>query len=57
MAGRTMKGWVAVPHALVVDRGPVSGWIARAFRHVAAMPPKQKKVRAAKAAASTGRRR
>ena len=57
MPGRPMKGWVAVPEALVADRGPVGGWIERAFRHVAEMPPRQKKVRAKKAATGTGRRR
>ena len=57
MPGRTMKGWVAVPQALVVERGPVPGWIERAFHHVAAMPPKQQKVRAAKTTTRMGRRR
>ena len=50
MAGRTMKGWVAVPQALVAGRGPVPGWIERAFRHVAEM-------RAAKTTTRMGRRR
>src|SRR5438046_9279026 len=34
MACGTMQGWVAVPQALVVGRGPVRGWTKRAVRAV-----------------------
>jgi TfoX/Sxy family transcriptional regulator of competence genes len=46
MAGRPMKGWVAVPEPVVAEGRLVRGWIAQAFHHVATMPAKR--VRTAK---------
>ena len=43
MPGRAMKGWVAVPQRLLTDDAVGRTWVARAFRHVAAMPAKAKK--------------
>ncbi|HLY38852.1 MAG TPA: TfoX/Sxy family protein [Candidatus Binatia bacterium] len=40
MAGRAMKGWIAVPARLVADDGSVPGWIEAAHRHVAGTPAK-----------------
>jgi len=41
--GRSMRGWIAVPHELIADRTLVQGLLERAFRHVAALPAKRAK--------------
>ena len=41
MAGRAMKGWVAVPRRLLEDEDVVRGWIESAFGHVASTPAKK----------------
>jgi TfoX/Sxy family transcriptional regulator of competence genes len=41
MAGRAMKGWVAVPRRLLHDEDVVRDWIEAAFRHVASPPAKK----------------
>ena len=40
MPGRRMTGWVAVAGALTADEPGLRGWVARAFRHTAALPTK-----------------
>jgi len=42
MPGRTMKGWVAVPHTLVEDRA-VPTWLERAHQHARTMKAKTRK--------------
>lgn len=46
LPGRSMRGWIAVPRALVADHELVQTWLERAFRHVAALPAKQTKTKA-----------
>ena len=40
MPGRTMKGWVTVPDAVVKDVRALKRWILRALTHAANEPPK-----------------
>ena len=40
MPGRVMTGYGVLPPGLLADRSAVRGWIARAHRAAAALPPK-----------------
>jgi TfoX/Sxy family transcriptional regulator of competence genes len=51
MAGRPMKGWMAVPGKLVANEALVRGWLDGAYRHISAMPAKKKKAAKRKPAA------
>jgi TfoX/Sxy family transcriptional regulator of competence genes len=46
MPGRAMKGWVAVPRAMVEDE-LIRGWLDQAFRHASRMPAKKARARRA----------
>jgi TfoX/Sxy family transcriptional regulator of competence genes len=46
MPGRSMRGWIAVPHKLVANHELVERWLESAFRHAAAMPARQTRPRA-----------
>jgi TfoX/Sxy family transcriptional regulator of competence genes len=41
MPGRTAKGWVLLPKAIVADDEALDGWVARSEAHAASMPPKR----------------
>jgi hypothetical protein len=41
MPGRPMRGWVVLPAEHHGDPVQLSEWVARAFEHVAALPPKR----------------
>jgi len=49
MAGRVMKGWIAVPQRLVADESLARGWVERAFHHVATAPAKKSRRSSTKA--------
>ena len=49
MPGRPMKEYVALPDAVVADRAATAAWVRRAAAYAAALPPKEKKPRRAKA--------
>ena len=55
MAGRAMKGWIAVPARFVAENGPVPGWIETAYRHTAVAS--LKKAAGTKSAARQPRKR
>jgi TfoX/Sxy family transcriptional regulator of competence genes len=38
--GRTMRGWIIVPPALVADMPRLRQWLDKALAHAAEMPPK-----------------
>ena len=42
MGGRPMKGYVALPPAIVEDDEALTGWVARAIEHGRTLPPKAK---------------
>jgi TfoX/Sxy family transcriptional regulator of competence genes len=46
--GRSMREYVAVPAAASRDQATLRAWLAEAFGHAAAMPPKAAKPRPAK---------
>ncbi|HEY8695764.1 MAG TPA: TfoX/Sxy family protein [Chloroflexota bacterium] len=48
MPGRAMKGYAVAPPALLANKPALSGWLERSFEGAAAMPPKEKKPKAAK---------
>ena len=50
MAGRPMREYVALPEALLSDRGALGDWIARSLAYGASLPRKQKKPRKPKRA-------
>ena len=40
MPGRSMKGWGALPDAVVADDAGLDDWLGRAFAFAASLPPK-----------------
>jgi hypothetical protein len=40
MPGRSMKGWGALPPAVVADDAALEAWLARALAFAASLPPK-----------------
>ncbi|HVA23768.1 MAG TPA: TfoX/Sxy family protein [Chloroflexota bacterium] len=48
MPGRAMKGYAVVPPGLLADKPALSSWLERSLEGAAAMPPKEKKPKAAK---------
>ena len=49
MPGRAMKGYAVAPAALLADKPALSRWLERSFEGAAALPPKEKKPKKAKA--------
>ncbi len=43
VAGRPMRGYAALPAAVVADRDALKAWVDRAFTHALSLPPKEKK--------------
>jgi TfoX/Sxy family transcriptional regulator of competence genes len=41
MAGRPMTGFATLPPAVLSDPKALEGWLQRAYRHAATMPPKE----------------
>jgi TfoX/Sxy family transcriptional regulator of competence genes len=56
MAGRVMKGWVAVPGSLLTDAASMRGWIDRAFETAGARPVAAKRRGPARKPAGRARR-
>ena len=52
MEGRPMREYVVMPPAIVRDRDAVRGWLAQGLAFAASLPPKEKKPRRRKPAAS-----
>jgi TfoX/Sxy family transcriptional regulator of competence genes len=48
MPGRPMTGYAIAPESLLTDKPALSAWLDRALQGAAALPPKEKKPKAAK---------
>lgn len=55
MPGRTMREYVVLPPSLIADGAAMARWLARAIDHVASMPAKAPRARAARPMRSQGR--
>lgn len=51
MPGRPMREYAVLPPETAMDAQAAGAWVRRAYEHVAAMPPKEKKPAAKKSAA------
>ena len=49
--GRSMKGYVTVPAAILADKTQLRDWVQRAFEYAASLPAKEKKAPAGKKSA------
>jgi TfoX/Sxy family transcriptional regulator of competence genes len=49
MPGRPMKGFVAIPSAVVPDDGAIATWVEKGIANAGAMPPKEPGARKKKA--------
>jgi len=52
MPGRVMREYVTVPESILSNRAKLAAWIAKSQEFAEALPPKEKRKRAAKTAGS-----
>ena len=50
MPGRPMTGFATLPPSVLADDESLNGWLRRAWEHAVAMPPKERKAKAASTA-------